>query len=216
MKGKIVLKSRGDQDYTKKYPPVAAALKELDYDAVIDGEVVVLNKEGSPDFSALQNYKESDTIALYVFDLLWCNGYNLMSLPLTERKDLLKKILIPNNTIKYSESFDDGIELFNTAKTLGIEGIVAKKRDSTYTPERKGNTWFKAKLSKRQEYVIGGWTESDKGRAFRSLMFGHYVNGRFTYVHHSGGGFNDKQLKELSQKLKKLEIRESPTLTQVW
>src|SRR5665213_2426211 len=214
-RGKIVLKSRGDQDYTKKYPPVATALKELDYDAVIDGEVVVLNEEGSPDFSALQNYKESDTIAFYVFDLIWCNGYNLMSLPLTERKDLLKKILIPTNTIKYSESFDDGIELFNTAKTMGIEGIVAKKRDSTYTPGRKGNTWFKAKLSKRQEYVIGGWTESDNGRVFRSLMFGHYVNDQFKYVHHSGGGFSDKQLKELSQKLKKLEINESPFVNKV-
>ena len=98
---------------------------------------------------------------------------------------------------------------------MGIEGIVAKKRDSTYTPGRKGNTWYKAKLSKRQEYVIGGWTESDKGRVFRSLMFGHYVNGQFTYVHHSGGGFNDKQLKELSQKLKKLEIKESPFVNKV-
>ena len=91
-KGKGTLKSR-DQDYTNKYPPVAAALKDLSYDAVIDGEVVVLDEKGKPDFSALQNYKAGDTIAFYAFDLLWCNGYNLMSFPLTERKDLLKEIL---------------------------------------------------------------------------------------------------------------------------
>ena len=214
-KGKVMLKSRGNQDYTAKYPPVATALKDLSYDTVIDGEVVVLDKKGNPDFSALQNYKEGDSIAFYVFDLLWCNGYNIMTLELSERKDLLKKIVPQGDVIKYSESFDEGNELFNTAKAMGIEGIVAKKRDSIYTPGRKGNTWYKIKLSKRQEYVIGGWTESDNRRLFRSLIFGHYVNGQFTYVHHSGGGFTEKQMKELSQKLKKLEIKESPFINEV-
>ncbi|MEP6595566.1 MAG: non-homologous end-joining DNA ligase [Ginsengibacter sp.] len=213
-KEKVILKSRGDQNYTSKYSPVSKSLKELKYDAVIDGEVVVLDENGQPDFSALQNYRLGNAIAFYGFDLLWCNGHDLMRLPLSDRKDLLKQILPVNDIIKYSESFDDGLELFNTAKNLGVEGIVAKKRDSIYTPARKGNTWYKAKHSLRQEYVIGGWAESDK-RPFRSLLFGHYVNGEFTYVHHSGGGFMDKQMKELSEKLKKLEIKESPFVNKV-
>ena len=136
-KGKVMLKSRGNQDYTAKYPPVAAALKDLSYDTVIDGEVVVLDKKGNPDFSALQNYKEGDSIAFYVFDLLWCNGYNIMTLELSERKDLLKKIVPQGDVIKYSESFDEGNELFNTAKAMGIEGIVAKKGTVSILPEEK-------------------------------------------------------------------------------
>lgn len=209
-KGKVVLKSRGNQDYTAKYPPVAAAFEQLGYDAVIDGEVVVADENNHPDFSALQNYRAGDNIAFYSFDLLWCNGYNVMSLPLTERKELLTKILPAGDAIKYSDSFDDGIELFETVKNLGIEGIVAKKRDSQYAPGRKGNTWYKAKLSLRREYVIGGWTESAKGRLFRALIFGNYVNGKLTYVNHSGGGFSDKQMKELAAKLKAIEIDGSP------
>ncbi|MGN6265430.1 MAG: ATP-dependent DNA ligase, partial [Ginsengibacter sp.] len=149
------------------------------------------------------------------FDLLWCDGYDLKKLPLTDRKDVLKEIIPSNGIIKISESFDDGIGLFNTAENLGLEGIVAKKRDSIYTPGKKGNAWYKAKHSKRQEYVIGGWTESDNGRLFRSLIFGHYVDGKFTYVHHSGGGFTDNQMKKLSSKLKKLEVYESPFVNKV-
>lgn len=212
---KIVLKSRGDQDYTKKYSVVTDAFKDLNYEAIIDGEIVVLDENGKPDFSALQNYKTTEAIAFYAFDLLWCNGYDLMFLPLTVRKKVLKEILPLNDIIKLSESFDDGIGLFATAEKLGLEGIVAKKRDSIYTPGKKGNSWYKAKHSNRQEYVIGGWTESDNGRLFRSLIFGHYVNGKLTYVHHSGGGFTDKQMKELSSKLKKFEIDKSPFVNKI-
>ncbi len=96
-----------------------------------------------------------------------------------------------------------------------MKGSWPKEKTAFTHPGRKGNSWYKAKLSKRQEYVIGGWTESDNGRLFRSLIFGHYVDGQFTYVHHSGGGFTDKQAKELSTKLKKLEIDESPFVNKV-
>ena len=213
--GKVILKSRGNQDYTNKYRPVSTALENNSYDAIIDGEVVVLDKNGKPDFSALQNYKSSDQIAYYVFDLIWCNGYDLMTLQLTDRKNLLREIISFNEIVKLSESFDDGINLFDSVKNMGLEGIVAKKKNSIYIPGKKGNTWYKAKLSKRQEYVIGGWTESDNGRLFRSLIFGHYVDGKFTYVHHSGGGFTDKQMKGLYSKLKKLEVAESPFVNKV-
>lgn len=213
--GKVVLKSRGDQDYTSKYAAVAKALNDFSADAVIDGEVVVLDKNGNPDFSGLQNYRDGLPVAFYVFDLLWYNGYDLKQLPLLERKAMLQSIVPEHDIIKVSESFEDGIALFEAVKQMGLEGIVAKKKDSTYTPGKKGNSWYKTKFSKRQEYVIGGWTESDNGRLFRSLLFGHYVNGKFTYVHHSGGGFTDKQMQELASKLKKLEVEESPFVNKV-
>ncbi len=214
-KGKVVLKSRGDQDYTHKYEPITKAIEELQLNAVIDGEVVVLDDKGEPDFSALQNYKRSDTIVYYVFDIVWYNGNDLKDVPLEERKKLLQDIIPFNETIRFSDSFDDGFGLFDSVQQMGLEGIVAKRKDSIYTPGKKGNTWYKAKLSERKEYVIGGWTESDNNRQFRSLMFGHYVDGKFTYVHHSGGGFTEKQLKELSAKLHKLETDVSPFVNKV-
>ncbi len=156
--GKAILKSRGDQDYTNKYAAVSKAFKELKHDAVIDGEVVVLDKEGKPDFSAMQNYREGDPIVYYVFDLIWLNGSDLKEVPLERRKELLQEILPESNIIKFSDSFDDGLQLFESIKQMGLEGIVAKKRDSIYVPGKKGDTWYKAKMSERQEYVIGGWT----------------------------------------------------------
>jgi len=213
--GSVILKSRGNLDYTQKYQALTNALMDLNLDAVIDGELVVLDDNGQPDFSALQNYKPGNTIAYYVFDMVWHNGYNIMDLSLAARKQLLHDSIAFNDVIRFSDSFDDGIELFNTAKKLGIEGIVAKKKQSIYLPGKKGDTWYKVKFSLRKEYVIGGWTESDNGRAFRSLIFGHYINGKLTYVQHSGGGYTDKQLKILSQKLKKLETTESPFVNNV-
>ena len=95
-----------------KISAVARALKQVKYEAITDGEVVVLDENDNPDFSALQNYREGNTIVFCLFDLLWCNGYNLMSLHLTERKDLLKQVIPESDIIKFSESFDDGIGLF--------------------------------------------------------------------------------------------------------
>ena len=123
--GKDFLKSRGDQNYTTKYLPVSNPFVDSKYDAVIDGEIVVLNENGKPNFSALQNYKSTDALAFYVFDLLSCNAYDLMNLPLIERKKVLSEIIRTNDIIKMSESFDDGIALFDTAKKLGLEGIFA-------------------------------------------------------------------------------------------
>jgi len=214
---KVRMDSRSALDYTKKYPPVAKALKELGHDAVLDGEVVVFNEEGKPDFDALQTFNGHDTPINYcVFDLLWLDGYNLMGLPLTDRKTILKKLVEGNEVLRFSESFDDGEALYRQALDLDLEGIVAKRRDSSYVPDTRDNRWLKTPTRKRQEFVIGGWAESDKSRSFRSLLFGAYNGkGGFEWIGRSGGGYKQSEMPGILAQLQKLEIVKTPFINKV-
>jgi bifunctional non-homologous end joining protein LigD len=215
--GKVRMDSRSALDYTKKYPPVAKALKALGHDAVLDGEVVVFNEEGKPDFDALQTFNGHDTPINYcVFDILWLDGYHLMNLPLTDRKAILKKLLEGNDVLRFSESFDDGEALYQQALDLDLEGIVAKRKDSTYVPDARDTRWLKTPTRKRQEFVIGGWAESDKSRSFRSLLFGAYNSkGEFEWIGRSGGGYKQSEMPGILAQLQKLEIEKIPFTNKV-
>lgn len=214
---KVRMDSRSALDYTRKYPPVANALKELGHDAVLDGEVVVFNEEGKPDFDALQTFNGHDTPINYcVFDLLWLDGYNLMNLPLTDRKSILKELVAGNEVLRFSESFDDGEALYKQALDLDLEGIVAKRKDSSYIPNARDNNWLKTPTRKRQEFVIGGWAESDKSRSFRSLLFGAYNSkGELEWIGRSGGGYKEKEMPGILAQLEKLEIAQTPFVNKV-
>ncbi|MBT1688900.1 DNA ligase D [Dawidia soli] len=215
--GKAVrLDSRGGLDYTRKYPPIVEALKMLKRKVIFDGEAVVLNKEGMPDFDALQKFNgHTSGVHYYVFDILWLDGKNVMGLPLIKRRGLLAKVIGKrSDVIRISESFDAGSELFNLAKERGLEGIVAKRRDSEYVPNQRGSAWFKIPTVQRQEFVIGGWVESDR-RHFRTLLFGAYKKGRLEWVGHAGGGFKDKEMPVILERLKKLETKKRPFATAV-
>lgn len=215
-KDKVRMDSRSALDYTKKYPPVVAALKELNHHVVLDGEVVIFNEEGLPDFDALQKYNGHNTPITYcVFDILWLDGYNVMHLPLVERKQILQSITEGNQIIRYSESFDNGPALYEEMLKRGLEGIVAKKKDSTYNEGERANNWLKTPTRKRQEFVIGAWAESEKNRAFRSLLFGAYNKGKFEWIGRSGGGYKEKEMPDILKKLKSLEIKESPFVNKV-
>ena len=209
---KVRMDSRSALDYTKKYPPIAAALKQVKHKMIVDGEVVVFNEEGLPDFDALQLYNGHDTpIAYCLFDLLWLDGYSLMELPLTKRKEMLREIIGEDNDIlRYSESFDDGEALYQAMLDRNLEGIVAKKKDSEYVPGERANNWLKTPTRKRQEFVIGGWAESDKNRSFRSLLFGAYNKGKLEWIGRSGGGYKEKEMPGILKQLKALEIKSSP------
>jgi len=209
-KGKVTLSSRSGLNYTKNYPSVVKALSALDFDVILDGELVALNEEGKPDFDALQQNKGENPLVFYVFDILWCKGYKLMDLQLTERKEILSKAIIFNDTIKYSDDFHEGKALFELIKKQEMEGIVAKRKDSKYEPGKRTKNWLKLPTEKRQEFVIGGWTESDSAAPFASLLFGYYENGKLIYQGHAGGGYKGKQKEKIKQKLEPLEIKESP------
>lgn len=215
-KGKVRMDSRSGLNYTSKYPPIEKALKSLKHDVIIDGEVVIFNQEEQPDFDALQLYNGHESPIKYcVFDLLWMDGQDLRGFPLTERKELLKILVKDDDVFRYSESFDDGPALYRQMLDLNLEGIVAKKKDSEYTEGDRGNDWLKTPTRKRQEFVIGGWAESDKARSFKSLLFGAYQNGKFTWIGRSGGGFKDKEMPGILKKLQAIEIDESPFVNKV-
>ena len=146
--------------------------------AVLDGEIVVVGEKGESRFSDLQNWRsEKDgRLVYYVFDLLWHDGYDLMQLPLTERRALLEDVLPKHPLIRLSESFEtSGVEFYEAAKKMNIEGIMAKKADSDYKPGYRSREWLKIKTNKRQEVVIGGYTLNEgTSKPFSALLAGVY------------------------------------------
>lgn len=209
--GKVRMDSRSALDYTKKYPPIKQALETLQHDVVLDGEVVVFDHEGKPSFDALQKFNgHSSPINYCVFDILWLDGNNLMTLPLIERKTILKEIVKDIPVLRYSESFENGMTLFDNIVAQGLEGIVAKRKESEYVPGDRSRAWLKKPTRIRQEFVIGGWAESERGRQFRSLLFGAYNDDTFEWIGRSGGGYKEKDMPGILKLLKELEIPKSP------
>ena len=203
--------SRSGLDYTAKYPLIAEALQSLGHDLMIDGEVIVLNEEGKPDFDSLQLYNGKRTPIRYcVFDLLYLDGNDLTQLPLYQRKELLESLTKENEIFLFSASFDDGKALYEKVLKDNLEGIVAKKKDSVYIPGVRGHDWLKVPTRKRQEFVIGGWAESEKSRSFKSLLFGAYENGKLQWIGRSGGGYKHAEMPGILRQLQEIETDQSP------
>ncbi|WP_316783329.1 DNA ligase D [Pedobacter frigiditerrae] len=200
-KKEIELKSRNDKSFNEKFYPVYNELKKWNINAVVDGEVVVVNEKGIANFGALQNWRsEADgELVYYVFDVLWYNGYDLKSLPLTERRAILKQIIPDDSLIQLSKDFDtSGTEFLAAAKKMGLEGIMAKRKDSVYDVGHRTGNWLKIKSNKRQEVVIGGYTiNDDTSKPFSALLVGVFEKGKFVYTGKIGTGFNIKTQKEM-------------------
>ncbi len=210
-KKKVALRTRKGLDYSKRYPPVAKSLSKLKHDAVLDGEVVVLNDEGKHDFHLLQNYNGTGggTLAYYVFDILWMDGYDLMHVPLSERRSILNSSVDWDETVRCVDTFDDGIALFEQCQVFGFEGIVCKRKDSIYVPNKRSNDWRKLKHKMIEEYVIIGYVPSESGKSFKTLLVGKYDDDKLKYIHHSGGGYTDEDKKILFSRLKKIVTKKS-------
>ena len=208
--GKVEIKSRNDKSFNDKFYPVHDALKGMKLNAILDGEVVVVGENGQADFGALQNWRsESDgTLLYYVFDILWYQGKDLTDLTLCERKAVLKEVLPVNDIIKISTPFyTSGIEFLEVAKQLGLEGIMAKKKDSLYHTHVRTKDWLKIKANKRQEVVIGGFTRNDdSSKLFSSILVGVYEGKDLVYTGKVGTGFNDKMQKEMMNQFRPLII----------
>jgi len=213
-KQKVELKSRNDKSFNEKFYPVLDAVQKWNIQAVIDGEIVVLNEKGQSDFGALQNWRsEADgDLYFFVFDLLWLNGKDLAKLPLSERRTILASIIPEDDIIRMSENFgDNGIDFFEAAKNIGLEGIIAKKSDSEYSPGVRSAEWLKIKANKRQEMVIGGYTKNDEtSKAFSSLLVGVFEKGKLVYTGKVGTGFSHKQQVEMLKQFKPFIIKTSP------
>lgn len=213
-KDKVQLYSRNGNTFNESYPLVTNELQKLKINAVLDGEIVVLDDNGTPSFQLLQHYKSANEypIQFYVFDLLEINGKNICDQPLIERKKLLKKLIPKNNVIKYSDHIvEAGEEFFELAQKRNLEGIIAKKADSEYRRGVRTNEWLKIKHHKSQEAIIAGFTKPGGTRKyFGALVLGIKDGKKLKYVGHTGSGFDQKLLKELYSKLTPLIQNESP------
>ena len=215
IKDDVQLLSRNNKQFNEKFYPIYDILKGWSLDAVFDGEILVVDGRGISNFGNIQNWRsEADgNLVYYVFDILWYDGKDLRELPLRERQAILKEILpADNDQIRLSKVFEaSGIEFFEAAQKLGLEGIIAKKADSTYTANARSSDWLKVKVHKRQEVVIAGYTKNaDTSKQFSSLLLGVYEDGHLQYVGKVGTGFSDKLQKEMIQQMKALITDKSP------
>lgn len=214
-KGSVSISSRNNKSFAEKYYPITAAMQKWSINAVLDGEIVVIGKDGKANFSALQNWRsEADgDLIYYVFDILWYEGKDIMSFTLSERQAILKEILpIEDDYIRLSQTFtSNGLDFFEAAKKMGLEGIMAKRSDSVYSPDSRNKEWLKIKANLRQEVVIGGFTKNDgSSKQFSSLLLGVFENGSFQYVGKVGTGFSDKLQKEMMQQFTPLITNKIP------
>jgi bifunctional non-homologous end joining protein LigD len=212
--GGVSLYSRNGISFEKKFFPVVESLRKFDFEAVLDGEVVVVDDQGRPDFEQLQNFGKSGSghLLYYVFDLLHFKGHDLTGLPLRQRKELLKTVLPPLPKIRFSEHVaQEGVLFFQAAVQKGLEGIIAKQAMSTYETGKRSRTWLKIKSRLTQEGVIAGFTEPRGGRHhFGTLVLGVFQEGKLVYIGLSGGGFGARELQEIREKLTPLIQQECP------
>jgi DNA ligase D-like protein (predicted ligase) len=211
-RSKVQLRSRNNNDFSLRYPAVVEALAPLPDETVVDGEVVALDESGKPSFNALQNYGSSETPVLYyLFDLLVLAGRDLTSEPLERRRALLEEQILPRleEPIRYSPELTASLsDLIESAKAQGLEGLVAKRRDSPYEPGQRTGKWQKMRLNRGQEFVIGGYTPSDKN--FDALVIGYFEDGKLLYAARTRNGFTPASRVELYKRLHGLETRACP------
>jgi len=218
-KGTVRLYSRNGLSFINDYPVVYEALQKLKKDAVLDGEIVALDKEGKPHFQLLQQYAQDGSVPIcyYVFDCLYANGKSMEDKPLLERKAILKKLLPVSDVIKYCDHIEgQGSAFFALAKKQGLEGIVAKRADSTYKEGARTKEWLKVKNIFIEEAVIAGYTAPCGGRKyFGALILGLHKNGKLVYTGHTGTGFTDAALKDVYRQLLQLKTDSSPFDTKI-
>jgi bifunctional non-homologous end joining protein LigD len=209
------LVSRNGNDLTSRFPAVAKAVSQAlkTPDSVLDGEICALDESGRSSFSLMQQGKAGTPVVYYVFDVLEVEGEPLIDLPFVERRKRLESLLDKRDrTVRISETFDDGVALYEVAKQQRLEGIMAKRLDSRYLPGRRTRDWLKIKTHGEQEFVICGFTKGTGRRAssFGSLVLGYYRGGELVYAGNVGTGFNSKEIEKLLDRLRPLKRSTPP------
>ena len=213
--GRVKLLSRRGTDVTRTYPQIAAALAKLRRarQAVIDGELVALDRSGRSRFQLLQNAENRRVrLVYYVFDLLFLNGRDLRKCPLLQRKRELRALLVPGRAVRYSTHVKrSGKAAFRKARRHGYEGIMAKRAQGPYLSGRRTREWLKIKTGLRQEVVIVGYTRPQRSRQyFGSLVLAVRKAGKWQYVGRAGTGFDRDSLKFIHAKLVALRAARKP------
>ena len=220
--GALTLRSRTGVDMDKRYPELASLPDVLAArQTILDGEIVALDTRGHSDFELLQermhvrapskNLLSRVPVVYFVFDLLYCDGYDLRETPLLDRKQLLYRLLRTSEQFRYSDhQLEHGKELFGLAEQNGLEGIVAKRADSPYVGDRSPY-WVKLKITKTVDAVVGGWSAPRSAALpFGSLLLGLYQGRKLRFIGHVGSGFDAKKLKEVTSKLQEFAAPACP------
>lgn len=216
--GKVKLLTRNGHDWSQKLPELCEALTALEVSSAwLDGEILVMDEEGRPDFQRLQNAFDANLSAAIhytLFDLLWLDGVDYRDKPLEERREALQGALRGNRNdrLRYSDDFtDDPRSILHSACRLGLEGLIGKRSGSPYV-EKRSSDWIKLKCKRRQEFVIVGYSEAKGSREhFGALLLGlHDKDGALRYAGKVGTGFSVASLRSLHQQLQPLQRKTSP------
>jgi bifunctional non-homologous end joining protein LigD len=233
-KGEVALVSRNGLNKTHSFPEIADALRTLYRTAkrplVIDGEIVAMRGRSPARFQALQgrmhvsdatsiaSHRNDAPTALVAFDLLLAGKKALVTEPWRARRKHLAALLQPpgrSGALRLSDVATNGERMLRDAQKRGWEGIIAKRADSPYLPGQRTRNWLKLKIERRQEFVVGGWTEPRKTREhIGALLLGYYdADGGLVYAGHTGTGFTRVGLADMAKRLAKLERKQSPFTT---
>ena len=211
---KVTLKTRNNIDYTEKFNNIATGLKNLNLSAILDGEIVVFDKLGRSNYALLtDSIKNNQTLEFcyVVFDILALNNKDLRNKTLLERKDILKEVLkdAPPNILISDFIKESGQKCFDFAKKHNLEGIVAKKFNSKYNGKRDDD-WLKIKCYKRQEFVVGGFSVTEKNKELSAIHVGYFDKGKLIYAGKVGTGFNNSLRSDLNKLFNKNIRKNSP------
>ena len=195
-----------------RYPGIVKALASMPDETVIDGEVVALDEQGRPSFNILQNHGSARApLHFFIFDLLVLKGKDVMGEPLEARRKLLAKHVFPkmSEPIRYSPELQASlVDLVESVKAQGLEGLVAKRRDSKYESGQRSGAWMKMRVNAAQEFVIGGYTVGST--PFDALVFGYYEATKSMYAARTRNGFTPMLRQELFRRFRSLETGECP------
>ena len=220
--GRVRMFTRAGNPCEQQYPELSVLPHQIDArEAILDGEIAVLDAQGRSRFGLIQprigvgdanaiaHLARSKPVTLFLFDLLYLDGYDLRGVALEERKEKLAEILKPSERIRFSEAFEvDGEAMLAAAQREGLEGVVAKKAGSTYEG-RRSRQWIKVKTESRQDFVIAGFTHGERD-GFSSLVLGSWEGGKLKHVGQVGTGFTERSIRHILTRLEPLVTRKNP------
>jgi bifunctional non-homologous end joining protein LigD len=209
----VQIRSRNDKDLTSMYPGIATASRRQKIkQIVLDGEIVALGQDGRPSFQALQHRSSHQEyqIVYYAFDVLYADGQDLTSEPLEVRRARLPALVNTDSVLRVSKDLPGSTaDIVEALRASGIEGVIAKRRESTYQPGERSNDWVKLKLERQQEFVIGGY-RPDGANGLDALLVGYYEGKALRFAGKVRAGLVPHVRREVLGKLKPLEVQDCP------